>query len=389
MLRLIPLPRKTKNFKMVRLKIPIKFLLISLITLVSCKSQYPDLEDGIYAEFVTTKGIMVAKLAYYKAPVTVANFVSLAEGSNTMVDSLYKGKPFFNGLLFHRVMNKFMIQGGDPTGTGNGNPGYIFMDEFHEDLKHDKPGILAMANSGPNTNGSQFYITEVPKPHLDNVHSVFGELVIGLNVLDSISNVETDEYNKPFVDVVINQLNIIRKGIAATAFDAPKIFYKHLVKAERLAKERAEKSAALLKATLEKFKTQQEQATTLKSGLQYFISEKGSGKKLKTNSKILTHYAVFFEDGRLLETSKLEIAEMFHMVKEDRKEANLYQPIKADISANARMIAGFKEGLQQLSVGDKATLFIPFHLGYGDAGSRDIPPKTNLIFEVEIIEVLN
>ena len=374
---------------MVHLKIPIKFLLISLITLASCKSQYPDLEDGIYAEFVTSKGIMVAKLAYDKAPVTVANFVSLAEGTNTMVNSLYQGKPFFNGLLFHRVMDKFMIQGGDPTGTGNGNPGYIFMDEFHEDLKHDKPGILAMANSGANTNGSQFYITEVPKPHLDNVHSVFGELVIGLDIQDSISNVKTDENNKPVIDVVINQLNIIRKGVAATSFDAPKVFYKHFVKAERLAKERAEKSAALLKATLEKFKTQQEQATTLKSGLQYFISEKGAGKKLKTNSKVLTHYAVFFEDGRLLETSKLEIAEMFHMVKEDRKEANLYQPIKADISANARMIAGFKEGLQQLSVGDKATLFIPFHLGYGDAGSRDIPPKTNLIFEVEIIEVLN
>ena len=389
MLRLIPLPRKTKNFKMVRLKIPIKFLLISLITLVSCKSQYPDLEDGIYAEFVTSKGIMVAKLAYDKAPVTVANFVSLAEGTNTMVDSLYQGKPFFNGLLFHRVMDKFMIQGGDPTGTGNGNPGYIFMDEFHEDLKHDKPGILAMANSGANTNGSQFYITEVPKPHLDNVHSVFGELVIGLDIQDSISNVKTDENNKPVIDVVINQLNIIRKGVAATSFDAPKVFYKHFVKAERLAKERAEKSAALLKATLEKFKTQQEQATTLKSGLQYFISEKGAGKKLKTNSKVLTHYAVFFEDGRLLETSKIEIAETFNLVNKDRKEANLYQPIKADISANARMIAGFKEGLQQLSVGDKATLFIPFHLGYGDAGSRDIPPKTNLIFEVEIIEVLN
>jgi peptidyl-prolyl cis-trans isomerase A (cyclophilin A) len=374
---------------MVHLKIPIKFLLIILITLVSCKSQYPDLEDGIYAEFVTSKGIMVAKLAYDKVPVTVANFVSLAEGSNTMVDSLYQGKPFFNGLLFHRVMNKFMIQGGDPTGTGNGNPGYIFMDEFHEDLKHDKPGILAIANSGANTNGSQFYITEVPKPHLDNVHSVFGELVIGLDIQDSISNVQTDEYNKPVIDVVINQLNIIRKGVAATSFDAPKVFYKHFVKAERLAKEHAEKSAALLKGTLEKFKTQQEQATTLKSGLQYFISEKGVGKKLKTNSKVLTHYAVFFEDGRLLETSKLEIAETFNLVNKDRKEANLYQPIKADISANARMIAGFKEGLQQLSVGDKATLFIPFHLGYGDAGSRDIPPKTNLIFEVEIIEVLN
>jgi len=370
------------------IKTSLRFLLIILFTLSSCKSQYPDLEDGIYAEFITTKGVMVAKLTYDKTPATVANFVSLAEGTNTMVDSMYRGKKFYNGLIFHRVMDNFMIQGGDPTGAGNGNPGYIFMDEFNTDLKHDKPGILSMANSGPNTNGSQFFICEIPKPHLDNLHSVFGELVIGIDVQDSISNVETDPNKRPIVDVIINELNIIRKGNEAKSFDAPKVFYNHFIEAERLAKENAEKTAAILKASIEKFQKQQEKAITLDSGLQYFITEKGAGRKLKNTSKVSTHYAVFFENGKLLETSKLEIAEAYNAVNEDRKTANQYQPIKADISPNARMIAGFKEGLLQLSVGDKATLFIPFHLGYGDAGSRDIPPKTNLIFEVEIVELL-
>ena len=170
-----------------------------LIILTSCKAQYPDLEDGIYAEIVTTKGTMVAKLAYEEAPITVANFISLAEGTNTMVDSAYKGKKFYNGLIFHRVINKFMIQSGDPLGTGKGNPGYKFRDEFHPDLKHDKPGILSMANGGPNSNGCQFFITEIPKPHLDNTYNVFGELVIGIDIQDSISNVEisTKRKDKP------------------------------------------------------------------------------------------------------------------------------------------------------------------------------------------------
>ncbi|WNH09367.1 peptidylprolyl isomerase [Thalassobellus suaedae] len=195
------------------LKSTIKILLLLIfINLTACKAQYPDLEDGIYAEFITTKGVMVAKLDYDKTPITVANFVSLAEGENTMVDDKYKGKKFYNGTIFHRVINDFMIQGGDPTGTGAGSPGYKFMDEFNPDLTHDKAGILSMANSGPKTNGSQFFITDKPTTHLDNRHTVFGELVIGLDVEDSISNIKTGANDKPLVDVVIKELNIIRKG---------------------------------------------------------------------------------------------------------------------------------------------------------------------------------
>jgi peptidyl-prolyl cis-trans isomerase A (cyclophilin A) len=373
-----------------KLKLPFHILFFSLlISFSSCNAQYTELEDGLYAEFITTKGTMVAKLEYEKTPITVANFISLAEGTNKMVSAEYKGKKFYNGLTFHRVMDGFMIQGGDPLGNGLGNPGYKFKDEFHPDLKHDKGGILAMANSGPNTNGSQFYITEIPKPHLDNGYSVFGELVIGLNIQDSISNVKTDANNKPLEDVIIKEVNIIRKGKEAKSFKAASIFNNHFAETEKLEKEKAAKTEAILAANKDKFTKQKEESLKLASGLQYTITEKGTGEKLTENSKFLAHYAVFFENGKLLETSNLETAEACDAVNEKRKMADQYQPIACDISANARMIAGFKEGLKQLSVGDKATLFIPYHLAYGEAGNRAIPPKSNLIFEVEIIELTN
>jgi peptidyl-prolyl cis-trans isomerase A (cyclophilin A) len=373
-----------------KLKLPFHILFFSLlISFSSCNAQYTELEDGLYAEFITTKGTMVAKLEYEKTPITVANFISLAEGTNKMVSTEYKGKKFYNGLTFHRVMDGFMIQGGDPLGNGLGNPGYKFKDEFHPDLKHDKGGILAMANSGPNTNGSQFYITEIPKPHLDNGYSIFGELVIGLNIQDSISNVKTDANNKPLEDVIIKEVNIIRKGKEAKSFKAASIFNNHFAETEKLEKEKAAKTEAILAANKDKFTKQKEEALKLASGLQYTITEKGTGEKLTENSKFLAHYAVFFENGKLLETSNLETAEACDAVNEKRKMADQYQPIACDISANARMIAGFKEGLKQLSVGDKATLFIPYHLAYGEAGNRAIPPKSNLIFEVEIIELTN
>tara|TARA_R110002167_G_scaffold7078_2_gene33394 strand:- start:3232 stop:4362 length:1131 start_codon:yes stop_codon:yes gene_type:complete len=370
------------------LKHVIKFCLFGLLLiLISCKDKYPNLKDGIYAKIVTSKGIMVARLDYKKAPNTVANFISLAEGTNTLVDSLYKGKKFYDGTIFHRVINGFMIQGGDPTGTGSGNPGYRFDDEFNSDLKHDKPGVLGMANSGPNTNGSQFYITDVPKPNLDNVYTVFGELVIGLNVLDSISKVNTSgPEHRPDVNVVLEEVNIFRKGLEANAFDAPSVFINHFAELERLEKKRKEQEESILKLTKKKFEMQQQHAVLLPSGLHYLITEKGNGKKLTETSKILMHYAVYFENGKLIETSEQNIAEGAKALNEERKLNNDYQPIKANLSPNAKMISGLKEGLQQLSVGDKATLFIPFYLAYGEAGNKIIPPDSNLIFEVEVLE---
>ncbi|KAB1067686.1 peptidylprolyl isomerase [Tamlana haliotis] len=363
-------------------------LCIFCLNLSSCEPSYSELKDGLYAELKTSKGIMIAKLDIEKAPVTVANFVSLAEGTNTLVKKPYKGKKYYDGSIFHRVMNDFMIQGGDPTGTGKGNPGYKFMDEFHADIKHDKPGILSMANPGENANGSQFFITDAAKPHLDHVHTAFGEVIIGLDVLDSISNVNTNEKHRPIHDIVLKHVIIIRKGKAAKSFNAPKIFQDHFAEEERLAKEKKEKAAATLKATHDKFEEQKEKATTLDSGLKFYISEKGEGQKLPKNAKALVDYSVFFVNGKLIETSKIDVAEALGAVNKKRKFANKYHPITAELKPNAHMIPGFKEGLQQLHVGDKATLFIPYHLAYGDSGTRGIPGKSNLIFEVEILELL-
>jgi len=229
--------------------------LIIFLSLSSCNDKYPDLGDGLYAEFITNKGTMVAKLTFEKTPVTVANFVALAEGNHPMVDSIYKSKKFYNGITFHRVMDKFMIQGGDPTGTGSGSPGYKFGDEFDETLKHDKPGILSMANSGPATNGSQFFITEIPTPNLDNKHAVFGELVLGLEIQDTISNVKTAARNKPVEDVVIEELNIIRQGFAARNFDAVKLGkpnYQNLKKEQNKKQKKHVKKLKKLKKLLPK-----------------------------------------------------------------------------------------------------------------------------------------
>ncbi len=352
-----------------------------------CKSQYPELEDGIYAEINTSKGKMIAKLFFEKAPITSANFIALAEGNNPLVSETYKDKPFYNGLIFHRVIDQFMIQGGDPLGTGSGNPGYRFINESHPDLQHDKPGVLAMANSGPDTNGSQFYITEVPRPDLDAGYTVFGELVSGLDIQDSISNVATNAQNRPLDSVVINQLNIIRKGKAAKTFNAPDVFKNHFAIEEQRKKDEKARKAKLKADTKAKHETQKEKAITLQSGLKYFVSKKGTGEALKETSEVRTHYALFFEDGRLLDTSDLSLAEALEAVNSRKKRAGAYKPITADLSPDAAMIAGFKEGLQHLNVGDKATLFIPYHLGYGEAGNRGIPPKTDLIFEVEVLEL--
>jgi peptidylprolyl isomerase len=242
-----------------------RLLILSLFfAITACNGQYPDLEDGIYAEFNTNKGTILCELEYEKTPITVANFISLAEGTNTMVSNEYKGKMYYNGLKFHRVINDFMIQGGCPLGTGTGDPGYKFKDEFDPSLTHDKPGILSMANAGPKTNGSQFFITHKATPHLNNKHSVFGHVVKGQEIVDSI--VKNDS---------IQTIKIIRKGNAANKFDAAKIFNDYFA----VEKEAQEKAAAEMNKTIDEVSKGYEKTST---GLRYKITEtNATGKKSK------------------------------------------------------------------------------------------------------------
>lgn len=355
----------------------ITFLILTSLILIGCASQYPELDSGLYADIETNKGSIVVSLEFEKTPITVANFVSLSEGENEMVSNNFLNKKYYEGILFHRVIADFMIQGGDPTASGSGGPGYKFNDEINEELSHDGPGILSMANAGPGTNGSQFFITHKATPWLDGKHTVFGKVVIGQNVVDSIAQNDT-----------IKKVTIIRKGSEAKNFDAPGIFNEHFQKIEAEKAEKEENQQIIRLNSLDKFETQKAKATTTASGLQYIITENGTGPKVTTTNKVRAHYAVYFEDGTLLETSKLEIAKALDAVNEQRKIANAYRPIEANSSPEAQMIEGFKEGLRLLRTGDKATIFVPYNLGYGEQGVQGIPPKSNLIFELEIVEVI-
>ncbi|MCX7547156.1 peptidylprolyl isomerase [Xanthomarina sp. F1114] len=373
-------------------------ILAILVSFTSCEQQkYPDLEDGLYAEFVTNKGTMVAKLNYKRVPVTVANFVALAEGTHPNLPDSLKGKKYYNGTTFHRVIDKFMIQGGDPTGTGAGSPGYQFLDEFHPDLKHDKPGVLSMANAGPATNGSQFFITEIPTPNLDNRHAVFGELVLGMDVQDSISNVEVNRGdNKPVDPVIIESLNIIRKGKDAEAFDAAKVYTEELPKVEQRQKELKELEDKKLKESA-------------KESAETFISKNadlnGTVKKLDTGvvmiftkqdeaavkptsaQKVLVNYAGFFEDGRLFDTSWADVAKENNQYNEQRDAQGGYKPFAMIYNETASLVPGFREAMLNMNVGDKARVFIPSYLGYGSNGMGPVPPNSNLIFDLEIMGV--
>ena len=383
-----------------------------LAVMTSCKAQYPDLEDGLYAEIVTNKGTMVAKLFYDKAPVTVANFVALSDGTHPKVVDSMKGKPFYNGLTFHRVMDKFMIQGGDLQGTGAGNPGYTFGDEFSVDLRHDKPGVLSMGNRGVNTNGSQFFITEVPTPWLDGLdangdlkncenprvgcHNVFGELVKGLAIQDTISNVEVNKSNnKPVQDVIIQEVNIIRKGTGAKAFDAPKVFTEESEKlAEKLAaiKAEAEKkvkesAAKAADAFLENNSDLPGPVQKLDTGVIMIYINKSNGKKPSSSDRVLLNYAGYFEDGRLFDTSWADVAKENNVYNEQRDQQGGYKPLEDAYNATARTVPGFKEAMLNMNVGDKVRVFIPSYLGWGAQGSGPIPPNANVIFDIELVGI--
>lgn len=380
----------------------IKKALTTLIILVvlaniSCQEKYPNLEDGLYAEFVTNKGTMLAELYYDKVPVTVANFVALAEGNHPMVKDEYKGKRYYDSITFHRVVNNFMIQGGDPTASGMGDPGYKFPDEFHPDLKHDKPGVLSMANPGRDANGSQFFIMEKEWPSLDNRHAVFGQVIEGMDVHDSISNVKVIDparrNHKPVEDVVITKLNIIRKGKEAKFFDAPKVFEeempKILEKREQQIAEAKKKAEELSKEAREEFlkKNEEIKNSIIKSetGMEMAFTHKGDGVKPTPEQRVKIDCAGYFEDGTLFWTTWKEVAEKNGKYDETQDSRGGYSPFTMPYNESAGLVAGFREAMLNMKVGDKARVYIPYHLGYGESGRAPlIPGKTNLVFDIEL-----
>ncbi|UQD56381.1 peptidylprolyl isomerase [Flavobacterium sp. K5-23] len=354
--------------------------------------------EGIFATITTNKGDITIQLDYNKAPVTVANFISLAEGKNTFVtDEKLIGKPFYDGLKFHRVINNFMIQGGDPTGNGSGGPGYAFKDEF-SDVKFDKAGLLAMANSGPTTNGSQFFITHKDTPWLNGKHTIFGEVTEGMKIVNSIVQ-----------DDVILKISITRKGKLAKLFNAPKIFSVYFenkaedakrqaeIEAENKKKQEAveaenkrihnEKYEGVITSKAAYFKSTKESATTTATGLTYKIVKKGTGVKPVDGSTFLFHYAGYFEDGNLFDSSYEDVNKEFGKYDANRAAHNGYQPFPFEAGKKEGMIPGFIEGLSLMNYGDKVVLFIPSNLAYGERGAGDvIPPNTTLIFELEMFE---
>lgn len=308
------------------------------------------MNNGIYAKFKTTKGDILVELEYKKTPGTVGNFVALAEG-NLENSAKPQGTPYYDGLKFHRVIPDFMIQGGCPLGTGTGSPGYQFDDEFHPELKHDAPGKLSMANAGPGTNGSQFFITHVETPWLDGKHTVFGHVVEGQDVVDSVS--QGDEMN----------VEIIRQGEEAEKFNAVEAFRVFEgSRAEREAEEKR-KNKELLDSVAAGY-------DETNSGLRYKILQNGEGKKATKGSKVSVHYKGQLLDGTVFDSSY------------KRK-----QPIDFQIGVG-QVISGWDEGIQLLKVGDKARLVIPSHLAYGESGAGGvIPPNATLIFDVELMDV--
>lgn len=309
------------------------------------------MENGIYAKFNTSRGAILVKLTHDLTPGTVGNFVALAEG-NMENKVKPQGQKYYDGLSFHRVIPDFMIQGGCPKGTGTGDPGYKFDDEFHPSLKHDRPGVLSMANAGPGTNGSQFFITHGPTSWLDNKHTVFGHVIEGQDVVDAVAQGD-----------VLETLEIIRVGEEAQKWNAIEAFIS--LKGARMKRE------AALKAEAEaKMETLAAGFQKTESGLRYQFIQKGSGKQAEAGKTVSVHYEGSLENGKVFDSSY------------PRKK-----PIEFRLG-QGQVIEGWDEGIALLQVGDKARFVIPSDLGYGPAGAGGvIPPNAILIFDVELMDV--
>jgi len=314
------------------------------------------LKDGLYAKFVTNKGDILCVLEFEKTPITVANFVGLAEGTKQLGGGAGKeGVRFYDGLTFHRVIDNFMIQGGCPLGTGTGGPGYTFPDEIDPTLKHSGPGILSMANAGPGTNGSQFFITHNATPHLDGKHTVWGHVIEGQDVVDKIAQND-----------VIETVEIIRVGEAAKAFKSDQAAFDALLASQE---DRAkEKELAAMEEAMEQINGQWPDAITTDSGLKYVVEKEGEGDTPKAGDMVKVHYT-----GKLLDGTKFD------------SSVDRGTPIDFPVG-QGRVIKGWDEALLSMKKGEKRVLIIPADLGYGPSGRGPIPPNATMIFDVELID---
>lgn len=377
------------------------FFLLFLL-LASCKPEkYKNLKDGLYAEIQTDKGTIFLELYADDAPMTVANFISLAEGTNNVVSQEFKGIKFYDGLTFHRVVKDFIIQGGDPTATGRGNAGYRFGDEFKKDKygkllhAHDDAGVLSMANSGPESNGSQFFITHNPIPHLNSKHTVFGKTIVDnvqlsalkKQIKDSvvlkkaIDSLRMEVVNKIQKSDTIRTVKIVRLGSKASSFDAAEVFDNEFIKYSQREKIRKQKlieseiarySKYLKDKTVFLTKMDESKAVKTESGLRILMLKKNpKGEKVVTYKPIKSHYTLYIADGTKIQSS-IESGQPFVFQLDDNEKL---------------LLTGFKEGVADLKVGEKARFFIPYYIGYGEDKFGPFPAKSDLVFEVEILEI--
>ena len=307
------------------------------------------MQEGLYAQIKTNKGEIMLILHHDKSPGTVANFINLSEGK---IKNSHKpmNVPYYDGLKFHRVIPDFMIQTGCPNGTGTGDPGYKFDDEFHPELRHNKPGILSMANSGVSTNGSQFFITHVATNWLDDKHTVFGEVVEGLDIVNEIRQ-----------DDVIDSIIILRVGDEAEKWNSTEIFNNFKDKKEILIKQRQLKEQQIIENLSKDFEV-------TPSGLRYKILNKGNGDSPTKGDKVKVHYKGMLIDETVFDSSYKR-----------------NQPIEFNVGIG-QVIPGWDEGIMLLKKGEKAKFIIPSNLGYGEAGAGGvIPSNATLVFEVELL----
>ncbi|MDR1107190.1 MAG: peptidylprolyl isomerase [Treponema sp.] len=305
------------------------------------------LGNGLFARITTNRGDIVVRLEFQKTPLTVCNFAALAEGKMNVT----QGKPYYNGLTFHRVISNFMIQGGDPQGNGQGGPGYRFPDEFDPGLKHDGPGVLSMANAGPGTNGSQFFITHSAQPHLDGRHTVFGRVTEGQNVVNAIRQGDR-----------IERITIIRNGPAASAFKADQAAFDALLAGTG----RAQRERDIARITAKYPGTK-----ITSSGIRYIIQKEGTGAKPAAGKTVRVSYKGMLLSGSVFDSSDVQGG-----------------PLEFQAGVG-RVIAGWDETVLDMKTGEKRLVIIPPELAYGnrEVGNGVIPANSFLVFEMELVEI--